>query len=183
MSNYILIDVPCGTTIDQAVHELQAWKPEDHNGRGARINFNGQILYSDTVTIDNAYKQLTGMTKADFEERKRNARKEHERKEKEFQKRIPELTKEWIEKGHEILSEDKWELWDKCVPIRLEDLYHGWELGQCLEIVKILKTGDFAKAKLTIQNQGHSGMSWGLMKSMIRSFSDVGEDFIKTLEN
>lgn len=32
------------------------------------------------------------------------------------------------------------------------------------------------------KNQGHSGLSWGLMKSMVQSFSDVGEDFIKILD-
>ena len=56
------------------------------------------------------------------------------------------------------------------------------ELGQCLDIVEILKTGDYEKAKQTMENQGHSGLSWGLMKSMVRSFSDVGEDFIKILD-
>lgn len=55
------------------------------------------------------------------------------------------------------------------------------ELGKCLDIVKILQTGNFEKAKETMNNQGHSGMSWGLMKAMIREFSDVGEDFVKTL--
>ena len=87
----------------------------------------------------------------------------------------------WIEEGHKVLSEDKWSLWDEIVPIRLSDLYEGMELGQCLDIVKVLKTGDFTKAKETMENQGHSGMSWGLMKAMIKEFSDVGEEFVKTL--
>lgn len=117
-----------------------------------------------------------------FVEERRKERENYVRKEREFQEKIPELTKEWIKKGHKILSEDKWELWDKCVPIRLGDLYHGMELGQCLDIVEILKTGDYEKAKQTMENQGHSGLSWGLMKSMVRSFSDVGEDFIKILD-
>lgn len=182
MHDYILIDVPCGTTIEQAVLELRAWKPEDHDGHKAAINFNDHILYSDTVTVDGAYKLITGKTKAKFDEERRKERENYVRKEREFQEKIPELTKEWIKKGHKILSEDKWELWDKCVPIRLGDLYHGMELGQCLDIVEILKTGDYEKAKQTMENQGHSGLSWGLMKSMVRSFSDVGEDFIKILD-
>lgn len=182
MKNYIFIDCFCGMTIDDAVYELKKWKPEDHNGQKAAMKFNDKILYSDTVTIDNAYKLLTGKTKAEYDEEERKWREDYARKEREFQERIPELTKEWINKGHEILSEDKWEAWDRCVPIRLGDLYHGMELGQCLDIVEILKTGDYEKAKLTMKNQGHSGMSWGLMKSMIRSFSDTGEDFVKILD-
>jgi len=32
-----------------------------------------------------------------------------------------------------------------------------------------------------MKNQGHSGMSWGLMKSMIREFCDCGNEFLEQL--
>jgi hypothetical protein len=91
------------------------------------------------------------------------------------------LVKMWIEKGHSILSKDKWDLWDKIVPIRLDDLYHGMELRCCLEICEILKTGDFVKARQTMENQNHSGMSWGLVRSMIYNFAENGKEFAETL--
>ena len=47
----------------------------------------------------------------------------------------------WIEEGHKIIDSKYWEKWDMCVPIRLDDLYHGMELGCCLEIVKALNEG------------------------------------------
>lgn len=34
-----------------------------------------------------------------------------------------------------------------------------------------------------MKNQGHSGMSWGLMKSMIYTFCDCGNEFVEALDN
>lgn len=97
----------------------------------------------------------------------------------EHKARIPELTREWITKGHEILDEKYWEKWDECVPIRLDDLYKGMELGDCLEIVKALNDGcDLDTAKKIIHNQDHSGMSFGLVRAMVRAFCDRGNEFV-----
>lgn len=66
MSNeYLKIDFTPGDTIENAVNQLLEHKEE---GRLASGEFNGVTLYSDTVTIDGAYKEIIGMTKADFDE-------------------------------------------------------------------------------------------------------------------
>lgn len=168
----------CGN-LENAVYKLQDWNNKYKN-RKACIMFNGYKLCSDTVTMDSAYVEVLGKTKAEFDAEKRKQREEWKRHEEEHRFAIPVLTKKWIEEGHKVLPEDKWSEWDRIVPIRLSDLYEGMELGQCLEIINILNTGNFEKAKEIMENQGHSGMSWGLMKVMIKSFSDVGEKFIKT---
>ena len=91
---------------------------------------------------------------------------------------IPELTKEWIEKGKETLAEKYHETWEKCVPIRLSDLYEGMELGATLDIVKELNSRcEMETAKAIIEGQGHSGMSFGLVCSMVKSFCDRGAEF------
>lgn len=165
--------------IEECVNRLLEFK---RTGTKVKYEFNGHWLYSDTVTMDSAYLELTGKTKAEFDEEQRKWREDMKRRDEEHKAAIPQLTKEWIERGHKIISEDKWADWDECVPIRLADLYKGMELGQCLDLVEILKTGDFSKAKETMENQGHPGMSWGLMKAMIRTFSDVGEQFVAMLD-
>ncbi|RNB59408.1 hypothetical protein EDM57_04505 [Brevibacillus gelatini] len=53
-----------GSSIDEAVEELLSYKNE---GILACGQFNGATLYSDTVTIDDAYKEITGKTKAEFD--------------------------------------------------------------------------------------------------------------------
>jgi hypothetical protein len=78
-----------------------------------------------------------------------------------------------------ILDEKYRELWAECVPIRLSDLYNGMELGCCLDIVIELNNGcDINVAKKIITEQGHSGMSFGLVCSMVRSFCDRGLEFV-----
>lgn len=83
--------------------------------------------------MDNAYKQITGKTKKEYEEMQNKWIADCKRKEEEFKKLIPKLTEEWIEKGKRILAKDKWDYQTQIVPIRLNDLYKGMELGCCLD--------------------------------------------------
>jgi hypothetical protein len=65
------------------------------------------------------------------------------------------------------------------VPIRLDDLYQGMELKCCLDIVIELNNGcTLNEAKAIIESQGHSGMSFGLVCSMVKSFCDRGTEFV-----
>lgn len=165
--------------IESAVAELERYAK-----RGERVYgvFNGKKIYSDIDDVNSAYKKVTGKTKAAFDKelvKEREAYKEQERKHIEA---IPELTEEWVEKGREIIDEKYMEKWEKCVPIRLGDLYRGFELGACLDIVKELNKGcSYKKAENIINEQGHSGMSYGLVCSMVRSFCDKGDSFVKFL--
>ena len=154
-------------------------------GELVKYNFNEHWLYSDTVTMDSAFLEVTGKNKADFykeqEEWREELRIESELAEKAAQENIPN----YIEKGHKLLSEDKWEEWDKIVPIRASDLYHGMELDNTLQIQEILKNDyseeSFEKAKKCMEEQGHSGMSWSLVCAMIKEFCIHGEEFVMWL--
>lgn len=86
-----------------------------------------------------------------------------------------------MKKGHKVLSKDKWQLWDECVPVRLNDLYEGMELGYCLDIIRTVKEKTISDGIEVMRNQGHSGLSWGLMKSMIKTFCDCGDEFLEQL--
>ena len=136
------------------------------------------MLYSGD-DMDSAFKKVTGKTKAEFDEVERKRQEEYEVQNKRHKEAIPKLTKDWIEKGKNILDEKYLELWNKIVPIRLGDLYKGFELGACLDIVEKLNSGcELDVAKAIIEEQGHSGMSWGLTCSMIESFCDRGNEFV-----
>lgn len=178
--DYKEIEFLCGCTIERAVLELLEYKK---NGELVCGDFNGHTLYSDTVTVDGAYLEILGKTKAEFDKEQEEWRKNLIREEEEYKAKIPELSKEWIEKGHEILDEKYWSYWDKCVPIKLSDLYHGMELKCCLDIVKPLNNGcSLEEAKKIIESQDHSGMSFGLVKAMVREFCDRGEEFSKYIK-
>ena len=171
MNKYREIEFGLGN-IDSAVKELQSYN-ELVCG-----SFNGQMLYSDIDDLDSAYVKITGMKKAEFDETQSNMRAAYEEQQKQHKESIPELTKEWIEKGNSILDEEYRELWAKCVPIRLDDIYQGMELGAALDIIKSLNEGcDLERAKEIIEKQGHSGTSYGLVCSMVKSFCKRGERF------
>lgn len=173
-NNYREIEFGFGN-IESAVKELNSYKEKGELVFGV---FNGQKLYSDIDDLDSAYKKITGKTKAECDEAERIRHEEYVESERKHKETIPELTKEWIEKGNKILDEKYRDLWAECVPIRLDDLYQGFELGACLDIVKELNAGcDLEVAKGIIEKQGHSGMSFGLVCSMVKSFCDRGNEF------
>ncbi len=175
---YREIQFDAGQTIESAVNQLKRHK-ELVCG-----SFNGQMLYSDIDNLDSAFKKITGKTKNEFDEAERQRRIEYKQREKEHKEAIPKLTIDWVKKGKSILDEKYHELWIKIVPIRLGDLYRGMELGNCLEIVEQLNKGaEFEKSKQLIVNQGHSGMSFGLVCSMIRELSDRGNEFVNYVRN
>ena len=156
--NYREIEFTCGCTIEDAVQELLYHK---ENGVLACETFNGTTLYSDTVTVDNAYKEIIGKTKDEFDKSQQQWRDSYDEQQREHRGQISSLCEDWIRKGREILSEDKWTKWAEVVPIRLADLYQGMELGCCLDIIKILNNnGTLDEAKKKIENQNHSGMSF-----------------------
>ena len=163
--------------ISSAVEELSKYKERGELVFGV---FNGQKLYSDVDDVDSAYLKIVGRTKAECDEASRKSKEEYKEQKIKHEAAIPQLTKEWIEKGNEVLDEKYHELWAKCVAIRLGDLYQGMELGNCLDIVKELNDGcELEVVKEMIENQGHSGMSFGLVCSMVRSFCDRGDEFIE----
>lgn len=148
-------------------------------GELVSVKFNGIELFSDTVTMDGAYKLVTGITKKEHDELIKNKAEEYKKECEEHKKQIPTKVDKWRAEGRKVLDEKHWEFWDKIVPVRLDDLYRGMELGASLDIIKVLnETGDLDKAKEIIESQGHSGMSFWLVRSIVEAFSDKGDEFV-----
>ena len=171
-TKYRQIDFSIGNNIESAVKMLQDC---DFLACGT---FNGITLYSDIDDLESAYKKITGISKSEFDAKLKADNDRYKEQQRKHEESIPELTKEWIEKGKNILDEKYHEHWNKIVPIRLSDLYQGMELGNCLDIVKELNSGcELETAKKIIEDQGHSGMSFGLVCSMVKAFCDRGAEF------
>ena len=158
-----------GNNIDDVYQALQEYKKQ---GQKYQVQFNGKLLNCD-MTLDECYQKVVGVS---YEEYQEKIRAEHDRYEKELAEhiaKIPELTEKWIKWGKENLSEDVQELWEECVPIRLDDLYRGWELDCFKEIFDAYKAGKTREEiKDIVYKQGHSGMSFGLECSIVYSFLD-----------
>lgn len=162
-------------TFDNAAKRLV----EAHNNKeNIYIEFNGKKLYSCEIdSIDKAYQQYCGRTKAEFEQEQEKAMAEakarREKREAEAKDRIPE----WNEKGKGLILPGTEKEWARCVEIRAGDLYHGMELDNALDIMKALKEGDMDKAVKLFDDANHSGASAGITRSIILTFSEKGADF------
>lgn len=176
---YEEIEFDCGCQIKDAVLELVRYAAR---GEFAKGSFNGHTLYSDTVSIDSAYKEICGDTYFNLLNKREISREKLRKEREEYEKTIPENTKTWIKKGRSVLDKKYWSKWEEIVPIRLGDLYEGMELKCCLDIVQPLNDGcSLDEAKDIIESQNHSGMSWGLVKSMVGAFCDRGNEFVEYL--
>jgi hypothetical protein len=150
--------------------------------------FNGKEIRS-TDTLDEAYMKILGMTKSEYEKEMQDWRNDYERREKEHKDNIPNLIPIYREKARGVILEDQYEYWDKIVPIRLDDLYHGMELDATLDLCKIMRDESMSyderlkKAYDTFMDQGHSGMSAGLVASMLRTFCPDGHDLADAVMN
>ena len=150
--------------------------------------FNGKEIRS-TDTLDDAYMKIMGKTKGQYDKEMREWHDEYERREKEHKDKIPSLTKSYCEKARGVILEDQYELWDKIVPFRLRDLYHGMELDCTLDLCKIMRDESVGyderirKAYDTFMGQEHSGMSASLVASMLKVFCPDGEDLADAVMN
>lgn len=142
--------------------------------------FNGtEILHTDTP--DEISVKVTGKTIVEREAARKARIEEYERREAEHKARIPELIEKFKKEARGVIPEDKLELWDEIVPIRLNDLYKGMELNEWLKMIKVLnqnlsKEERFAKAKKIFSDAGHSGISAGLVLSGLCEFHPDGRE-------
>lgn len=179
MKDYKEIELSGGCTIEEAVKELTYYK-----NKGIKVfgEFNGHKLYSDTITIDSAYKQITGHTKEEYENKQKKIREEFQKQFEENREKAIKKIPFWIEKGCELFSEEKLACWKEIVPIKAKDLYHGFELDCILEIETVLNQNtplSFIKAEKILKKQNHSGISYSIVCSMIKEFCTNSDEFLK----
>lgn len=148
--------------------------------------FNMEKIYS-TDSVDDAYLKVCGCTKAERDAKDKQWHEEYERKEQEHKDNIPALTEKYCQEARGLVIEEELEFWDKCVPIRLNDLYQGMELGCTLDLIRIMRDESLYwierldKARDMFYHQGHSGMSASLMFSMLCKFCPDGKKLVEYL--
>lgn len=127
------------------------------------------------------YKEVTGMTYAEYQTLLKERHDAYIKDAAEHEKKIPELKKFRENEGKKFVTKNI-DQWTECVIIRLRDLYQGMELTCLQELAPFINDEQFEEAKKKLNAQGHSGMSYGLMKSLIVTFFENGERFIDFLK-
>lgn len=173
-----------GESIDDAYREMKKYRKQ--TGETCFVHFNSAILYS-YDSRNTCYIKVTGKSKKEFDKYRKEELRRIKRKERLFKDRIPKLIKEYRKKARGIIAQEYLDVWDNAVPIRLNDLYHGWDLKCMLELVQVLNREDpeedrFKACKELLENQEHSGCSYNLVSKSLASIHKDGEKFIEYLK-
>ncbi len=172
------IDYRYGNTLDSAIKTLEEYKAR---GESVYIDFNGHKLYSCDITVDGAYREVLGMTKAEFREEEAKRRREYEERTKREEEEAIAKIPSWIERGKALIYPERLKEWEECVEIRAGDLYHGIELDDALTLMEKLESGAPIEEVIKIfEEQNHSGASASIVRSIILTFSKRGPEFYKS---
>jgi hypothetical protein len=79
---YRKIEFNIGSSVEDAVNKLLDYKKINEYVCG---ELDGVTLYSDTVTMDEAYKNITGKTKSEFDRSQEEWKERYERELREFE--------------------------------------------------------------------------------------------------
>lgn len=174
----IYYDVPTGQTLENAYNEMKRLAEETN--KRVEAEFNTYSINSD-MSIDDVFLLITDKTYIQWLYYRQKQREEEKRKEEEFQNKLPELIEKYKQEARGLVIDSQLDYWDKIVPIRLNDLYQGMELGETLKYCKMMRDESMpledrlVKARQDFINSGHSGMSRSLMLKMIYTFVPDGD--------
>ena len=166
-------------TLDEMIDLMMELK---ERGEIVGCYFRGHRFNSGTITPDSAYKTVTGKTKEEFLQSKKQYWDEEKAKMELDQILAKIRIPYWIEEGKKFIYPQKMEKWEKCVHTRANDLYYGMDLDYALELMYALESGkSFSEVKQIVEDQNHSGSSYGIVMSMIVTFSKRGPEFYESL--
>lgn len=165
-----------GNTLEECVNELLKFK---NRGESVFVDFNGHQLYSCDVTMDSAYLEVCGKTKAEFDKAQKKWVENYTREKEEAKAKAEAKIPEWIKKGEGFIYPERTEEWKECVESRASSLYyHGMDLDDAIEIMEKLESGaTLDEAKELLDSQDHSNMSYGIVRSIIFLFAKQGPEF------
>ena len=169
------IEVSPGDDLESIVYTLLAAKAR---GESVYCEFSGHKLYSDTVSMDSAFMEVTGRTKADFDKAQEEMYKNYKREQKEAEERLKANIETWIEKGQALIFPERYDKWEKCVVACASNLYHGLELDGVLEIMTALENGaSIEEARQMLYKQRYSGEAVSTIRNILFEFSKKGPEF------
>ena len=162
-------------TLDKCVERLIQYR---EMGQSVVFEFNGHPLYSCDVTMDSAYLEVTGQTKAEFDESRKRWREECIRKEKIEIERAEAKKPDWIERGRKIIYPEKIEKWKEYMDCSIRGIYHGAEIETALGLIEKLEAGaSIEEVEKELDAQNHSGTSHEIVRLLILHFSKKGPEF------
>ena len=165
-------------TVEEAVIELI--KETIRKKQLFYTQFNKTMIYSDEISLDSAYKEIVGKSYNEFQTARKQEYEKILRQNAEYEQKIPELTKSYIEKGHQIITPSYWTKYDEIVDASLHGMYKGFDLDCALELIQMLNNkNEISEVIKKMKLQGHSGWSIGVVRMMVKDLCDRGIIFFE----
>ena len=166
-------------TIEDCINTLLDYRKRH---KSVFIVYLGHRLYSCDVTVDSAYKEVYGQTKAEFDIAQEKARINYGKKLEEEdakEKAIAEANiPVWIDRGKKLIYPQRFEDWKKHVTNRAHDLYYGKELDEALLVMeKLESSATLSEAQQLLYDLGSSGLGFSAIMETIFLFSKRGPEF------
>lgn len=170
-NKYKNIELSIGCSLEEAITKLKIYKK---NNIKAKADFNGNILSTDKLDIDENFLMITGKNKNDF---LKSIEEEVEKEERNKKNRLCLLKK----KGKEFFKDDLLIKWNEVCEKRINFIYHGKELLCLIKIIeKIEKKASHEEVLKEFIEQNHSGMSSSLMFALLKEFNENGGKIIES---
>ena len=132
----------------------------------------GKKLYALIDDEDSCYQKVYGMTKAEKQEEIAKKEEETVNMEMEALEKVPAR----VERGFKIIDREH-KKWDDCVVVRSRGMFFGEDIDHALDVMEIIKSGDYEAAYKKLLDAGHSRESWELIRSIITTFMKNGPKF------
>jgi len=175
---YEYYSVPIGCSVEDAL--LALIKESLRTKTLLYTRFNIYEIYSDEDSLDSAYQKCVGISWLEFKTKQEKAEMKRQEELKNFLNSVSKIKEDYLSNGHDVLDKKYWDLYEKLLDKSLYGMYHGWDLTQALEIIKMLNDNCPIKdAVAKFDNQGHSGFSHGLVRAEIQDLCDRGAVFFE----
>lgn len=167
-------------SLHRAIHQFKT----DYPDKRGFANFNDIYFFTDDLdlSIENLYLAITGKSRTErLHEQEKHWIESQKRKFTEKQFYCHNISS-FIKQGLAVLAPECHEEWIDLVPVRVMDLYNGYDLESFLELHHEIANSTFEKAKNVFESQGHSGMSASGVFLLLEKFSPNGKAFVEFLK-
>ena len=140
--------------------------------RGEKVyaEYNGQVFYSDIVTMSDIYNDIVLNNKKSYVSNSKEQNNDS------AIRKVPE----WISEGRVLIRSNKLAFWQETVMKRSIDLYKGKDLEVFLDIMRNMRDGvcmdDIVSSYI---KAGYSEVFRAFVNFLIKEFSDKSEEFFK----
>lgn len=167
------------STIDDAVNLLLEYK---NKRELAALSFNGHILYSDLVSLNKAYKEITWISKKEHTERQEKWLSDYEKEELESEENFKRMRDAYISEWNSLIEENFHNDWVKIVDAIWNGMYKWMLIEHILTIMKMLKEKESIETiKWELDKQGHSWNSIHILNKVIYQILPESRSILNTL--